>query len=106
MRPTRQSCSSPTGELTVAPALTARRKTASGSSTINIIRPVAPPIARGTSRVVLEPAAATQERCRADGKLGHDVFALADAMQHRCAERLLVERDGCRTVVDPQLGLD
>jgi hypothetical protein len=38
--------------------------------------------------------------------LGHDVVAVADTVQDRCAECGFVERDRFARVLDPQLRLD
>ena len=46
------------------------------------------------------------ERGVADGQLGDEVLAIADAVQHGGAEGGLVERDGLGTAIDPQFGLD
>ncbi len=106
MRPRRQPCSSPTAAVSLAPACTARSTTASGSSTTSKVRPVAPPIACGLSRFIAGLAAATQNAASPNGELGDDVVALSDTVHHRRAERRLVERDGCRGAIDPQLGLE
>ena len=60
IRPSRQPCSSPTGDVSVAPAATARRTTASGSSTTSVVRPVAPSISRGLRRFMVDDAGAIQ----------------------------------------------
>ena len=52
------------------------------------------------------PCSRDPERRVADGELGDDVIALADAVQHSGAERGLVERESHQAAVDPELGLN
>src|SRR5262249_15987157 len=61
IRPSRQPCSLPTGEDSVAPAATARRTTLSGSSTTSSVRLVAPSIIRGLSRLMVRHVPATPQ---------------------------------------------
>src|SRR5215472_1582972 len=60
IRPSRQPCSSATGDAAVAPAATACATIASGSSTTSKVRLVAPPIASGLKRGASGPPDDTQ----------------------------------------------
>jgi len=78
MRPSRQPCSSLTGEVTVAPAPDAASTTASGSSTTSRVRLVPPPSQLGGT------AHSRRQRWRsrsgvAHRQLGDDVLAVTNA---------------------------
>ena len=100
-RPTRQPCSSPTGEASVAPAPRARATIVSGSSTTRRVLLVLPPTAKGLKRPALELAGATQKRASPTSQLGYDIVAFADAVKGDGAEGRFIKRDGRACPLDP-----
>src|SRR4029453_4578584 len=116
IRPSRQPCSSPRGDVSFAPARTACAVTVSGSSTTRRVRLVAPWTARGASPFTLEGGGGARlhrgrgggdpEGCIAAAELRDDLVALADEMQDGRAEGGGVEGKRLARVLNPQLRLD
>jgi len=105
MRPSRQPCSSLTGEVTVAPAPDAASTTASGSSTTSRVRLVPPPSQLGgTAHSRRQRWRSRSGRC--PPPTGRRCPCCHQRMRHDRAERGLVERDRLGGVLDPQFGLD
>ena len=96
MRPSRQPCSSPTGEVTVAPAAKAALTMLSGSPVTSRVRLVPPSIAAALNRALFGVGAGHPEAGVADSQLRDGVLTLSDLVNDRRAESGLVERDRLR----------
>ena len=104
MRPSRQPCSSATGEVSVAPAASARRTTCSGSSTTSSVRPVARLDGMRAEALAGRVGGRHPERRTADAQLRDDIVAVAHPVDHGCAKRRLVEGNCRAGAVDHSSG--